>query len=86
MWDNIGSVSKKEPVEKLTKVRMSRRAKAALKAVAAHLDMRELGVMSRLVEWFGRQPDDVRLGCLGFHPSMSEEEIAQTIREQNKRQ
>ena len=64
---------------KLIKIRVSEAAKRVLESTAKDLDMKEIGVASRVVEWFGRQDQAVRNGVLGFWPSLSEAEIAERI-------
>lgn len=63
--------------EKFIKIRVSDRAKKSLKETAKELDMLEVGVASRLIEWFATIDDDaLRKGILGILPKHYEADVA----------
>ena len=63
------------------KIRVSDAAKRELTKTARELEMKEIGVASRLIEWFAKQDDAVRKGVLGMYPKDFEAEVARLILE-----
>lgn len=54
---------------------MTPKAKGKLEALAEELGMKEITMMSRLIEWFADQDDVVQRGAMGHLPPSMKEEI-----------
>jgi hypothetical protein len=66
---------------KIIKISVSPAAKVVIKRVADELDMKEIGVASRIYEWFGQQSDVVQKGVLGLYPDGLEVNVARLAME-----
>lgn len=64
--------------KRVIKIAVTDSGKATIKKLAARLDMKEMGVASRVYEWLGRQTDDVVVkGVLGLLPEGYEGEVVE---------
>jgi hypothetical protein len=54
-------------------------AKAALEKHIERLGMTQTAVLSRLVEWFSRQPYGIQAATCGFYPRELEADIAKLL-------
>jgi hypothetical protein len=61
---------------KLLTIKVTPTAKQVVEQTAADRDMKELGVASRIYEWFGQQEESVRRAVMGFTIDQSEVEKA----------
>lgn len=62
--------------KRVIKIAVTDTAKAQIEKLAGRLDMKEMGVASRVYEWLSRQSDDVVVkGVLGLLPEGYEAEI-----------
>lgn len=61
--ENVG-VNKKE--KKVIRIEVTEGAKSSIKAFADEMDMTDIGVSSRLYEWFGRQPKIIKKWVAGL--------------------
>lgn len=51
---------------KILAIKVTANAKQVVEKIAEERDMKELGVASRIYEWFGQQDESVRRAVLGF--------------------
>lgn len=69
---------------KIVRIQVSESAKKAIKDFADEMDMKDVGVASRLYEWFGKQPLYIRkwvTGLLEGDDSRGAFEFAKTVLE-----
>ncbi len=52
---------------KVIRISVTVGAKKVISRWAAENDMKEIGVASRIYEWFGKQPEEVQRGILGLY-------------------
>jgi hypothetical protein len=64
---------------KIIKVAVSESAKQAIESVAGKHDMKEMGVASRVYEWFAAQEDVVQKGILRLLPEGYEPEVVRLV-------
>ncbi len=62
---------------KVVKVRITDKALKVIKDEAQALDMKSLGVFSRICEWFAAQDDVTRRGVLGLLPESMRDEVVE---------
>ena len=55
--------------KKVIRIGVTSDAKAVIKRWADDNDMTEIGVASRIYQWFGQQPEDLQRGVLGLYGS-----------------
>jgi len=52
---------------KVIRISVTSGAKKVISRWAAENDMKEIGVASRIYEWFGKQPEQIQRGILGLY-------------------
>ena len=52
---------------KVIRISVTSGAKKVIARWAAENDMKEIGVASRIYEWFGKQPEQIQRGILGLY-------------------
>ncbi len=66
---------------KVVKVRITDKALKVIKDEAQALDMKSLGVFSRIIDWYSLQSETVRRGVLRLLPADMEQEILRLVLE-----
>ena len=75
VMETIRIVAKSIPMQ----IRVTRDAKAIIEGIAEDRDMKEIGVASRIYEWFGQQDPIVQRAVLGWTLDPNEVEKARKL-------
>jgi hypothetical protein len=63
----------------IVRIELTPEAKSQLSVMCQKAGMTQVSLLSRLVEWFSRQPDIIQAAVMGDYPAEVEAEIAQML-------
>ena len=70
---------------KVIRIAVSKEAKDIITAWADQNDMTEIGIASRIYEWFGRQPEEIQRLILGLYGSKEPDVVQMILERRTKR-
>jgi hypothetical protein len=61
------------------RIQLTPQAKDNVEGFCAELGMTQIAMASRLVEWFGSQPDTIKAAVLGLYPGVIQNDVAALV-------